>query len=371
MYTHGVRCWTIWWWLYTRLGWIGGGGFAPDWAGWWTIEQQQTGGICNFFILPTPGQLQRECALCTIMRPIILCSRKWNKKKWKWENLTTSLTGSWQKSSYGTISNLTSMSGLSISCSKKRHLTDVAIKWISRCHWSKLFEIQSIQNLQLLRRYPCCLSFQFCLIFIDVVLSAIGGHGSSYLSLLQLKTSHVYSYLISALCGHLWKLKTATGDSFSSTSWLFYKYRVCVCTAMCQVNWLLVHCTCANCAQCFALLCNICAICTESVCTIMCKASPCTMYIVPVPAIMLSTLQLFFSALFVKKRCSTLIVFAIAVEQIVERQSEVSDCNSTLLIAEVAPGPGCRWCLNKNIDFWEFLKLWFFCPTCIYKQNPE
>ena len=256
------------------------------------------------------------------------------------------------------------MSGLSVSCSKKRHLTDVAIKWISRCHWSKLFEIQSIQNLQLLRQYPCCLSFQLCLIFIDVVLSAIGGHGSSYLFLLQLKTSHVYSYLISTLCGHLWQLKTATGDSFSSTSWLFYKYRVCVCTTMCQVNWLLVHCTCA---QCLALPCNICAICTESVCTIMCKASPCTMYIVPVPAIMLSTLQLFFSALFVKKHCSTLIVFAI----VVERQSEVSDCNSTLLIAEVAPGPGCRWCLNKNIDFWDFLKLWFFCPTCIYKQNPE
>ena len=81
------------------------------------------------------------------------------------------------------------------------------------------------------------------------------------------------------------------------------------------------------------------------------------LYIVTVPAIMLSTLQLFFSALFVKKHCSTLIVFAIVVEQIVERQSEVSDCNSTLLIAEVAPGPGCRWCLNKNIDFWDFLKL--------------
>ena len=76
---------------------------------------------------------------------------------------------------------------------------------IWRCHWSKLFEKQSIQNLKLLRRHTCCVSFQFCFIFIFVLLSTVGGHRSSNL---QLKTSLGYLCSTSALCGHLLKLKT-------------------------------------------------------------------------------------------------------------------------------------------------------------------
>ena len=80
--------------------------------------------------------------------------------------------------------------------------------------------MQSIQNLLVLRRHPSYTSIQVCRIFTDVVLSVVGGHCSSYLSLLQLKTSLGYIYATSAICGHLWKLKSAMKEALSCSSWL-------------------------------------------------------------------------------------------------------------------------------------------------------
>ena len=101
---------------------------------------------------------------------------------------------------------------------KSHHLLRLRIRSaIWRCHWSKLLEIQPIQNLKLLRRYPRCVYFQFYQIFIHVVLSAVGGNCSSYLSPLRLKTPRGHLCSTGALFGHLWKLEIATNHAVSQS----------------------------------------------------------------------------------------------------------------------------------------------------------
>ena len=153
--------------------------------------------------------------------------------------------------------------------------------------------MQSIQNLLVLRRHPRYTSIQVCRIFIDVVLSVVGGHCSSYLSLLQLKTSLGYIYATSAICGHLWKLKSAMKEALSCSSWLLccVKYVhtlqtdgafLCTC-AVCTVNYgELFFSTMAS------FLCKICAHSGAFMCTV----APCTVHCAPIQCV-----QLFFSTL--------------------------------------------------------------------------
>ena len=55
-----------------------------------------------------------------------------------------------------------------------------------------------------------------------MLLSVVCGHCHRHLSLLHLGTSHGHLCSISALCGHLWKLKAATKGALSCTSWLLF-----------------------------------------------------------------------------------------------------------------------------------------------------